>query len=347
MNWVVPAFVCLHGLLGNGGWESLVLIPASVVLVPGTALLGALPRFLLRRRGYASAPLPMVPLLFVVWWGWICVGAAMPGTTDSAPLPSILNALAGERLPSAIETGLMIVGAVAATLSWVAVLTIALVLVRQGRTGTAAAGPHRASVIVAWAAAFVVPLAIVASCVVGVGLHSTAQDANGDTFSVAQARDGAARLELDRKRYEATQQALSEVRARVSPMDWTGAEARASSSRGCPWVTAAADCYALTARFVQAASASPDFAAIADSLSASGWDVGDAVTDEWGAVELEARSPDGVSVRVRYSKGESGQRFVNVTATSPSWWGSSYDVRLDTFEIDAEQSYAAEDFPRL
>lgn len=347
MNWLVPAFVCLHGLFGNGGWESLVLIPASLVLVPGTALLGALPRFLLRRQGYREAPLPIVPLLFVVWWGWICVGAAMPGATDSAPLPSIVNALTGERLPSAIETGLLAVGAIAATMCWVAVLIIALLRAQRMRAGTTPARPHRASMVVAWVAAFVVPLAIVASCVVGVGLQATARDADGDTFGTVAARDRDTRDELDLRRYDATQQALAEVRAQISPSDWTGAEARASSSRDCPWLTAATECYAVTARFVRESSTPPDFAALAESLGAAGWDVGDAVTDEWGAVELETRSPEGVSVRVRYSTGEAGRRFVNVRATSPSWWGSSYEVRLNSADIDAEQSYAADDYPRL
>jgi hypothetical protein len=271
----------------------------------------------------------------------------MPGATDGAPLPSIFDAHTGERLPSAIETGLMIVGAVLATLCWVAALIIAAILTRRGRTAPAPERPHRASAIVAWAAAFVVPLTIVASCAAGVGLQATAQDANGDTFSTAHARDAAIREELDRERYETVQRALSKVRAQIAPSEWVGAEARASSSLGCPWRTAATDCYALTAHFVRPAPVPPDFAAIADTLSASGWDVGDAVTDEWGAVELEALSPDGVSVRVRYSEGEAGQRFVNVTATSPSWWGSNFDVRLNTYDIDAERSYAAEDFPRL
>ncbi|MFK4729412.1 hypothetical protein ROT00_06980 [Agromyces mediolanus] len=346
MNWLVPAFVCLHGLFGNGGWESLVLIPASVVLVPGTALLGALPRFLLRRAGYRSAPLPIVPLLFVVWWGWSCVGAAMPGATDGAPLPSMLDAMTGGRLPSAIETGVMAAGAAAALVCWSAVLVIAVRL-RARPAATEGPGRRRTSEIVAWTAAFVVPLTIIGSCVAGVGLQATAQDADGDTFAAVAARDADARDELDRQRYEATQRALATVRAQIAPNDWTGAEARARSARDCPWRTATTDCYAITARFARATSASPDFAALADALRASGWEVEDAVTDEWGAVELETRSPAGVSVRVRFSTGAGGQQFVNTTATSPSWWGASFEVRLNTAGIDAEQRFTADDFPRL
>lgn len=342
MNWIVPAFVCLHGLLGNGGWESLVLIPASVVLVPGTALLGALPRFLLRKRGHLSTPLPIVPLLFVIWWGWICFGGAMPGATDSAPLPSIFNALSGESLPSVIEAALMVGGAAAAILAWIAVLMIAIVRAKKEPKN-----PHRASIIVAWAVAFLIPVALIATCVAGARLGASALDASGDTFAVAEARDRDARDDLDRKRYEATQQALSEVRGLISPSDWTGAEAHPKSSSQCPWATAATDCYSLDARFVFESSGVLDFETLADSLSAKGWGVQQVVTDEWGAMELDTRSSDGVSVTIRYSQVESGEHFVNTRATSPGWWGSQYDVRLDVYDIDGEATFAADEYPQL
>ncbi len=66
-----------------------------------------------------------------------------------------------------------------------------------------------------------------------------------------------------------------------------------------------------------------------------------------GRVELGDPQPDGVSVRVRFSTGEGGQQFVNTTATSPSWWGASFEVRLNSAGIDAEQRFTADDFPRL
>lgn len=339
MNWIVPAFVCLHGLLGNGGWESLVLIPASVVLVPGTALLGALPRFLLRKRGHLSTPMPIVPLLFVIWWGWICFGGAMPGVTDSAPLPSIFNALSGERLPSMIETALMLGGAGAAILAWIAVLIIAIV-----RAAKEPKKPRRASVVLAWATAFLIPVALIATCVAGVRIGASAVDAGGDTFAAAEARDRDARDDLDRQRYEMTQQALSQVRALISPSDWTGAEVLARSGQ-CPWATQATDCYSLDARFFLESSGAPDFEALTDSLSAKGWDVHELTTDEWGAMELDTYSSDGVSITIRYSQGEAGEHFVNTTATSPSWWGSSYDVRLNSYDVDVDATYAADEYP--
>lgn len=348
MNWLVPAFVCLHGLFGNGGWESLVLIPASVVLVPGTALLGALPRFLLRRQGVRQVPLSIVPLLFLVWWGWFCVGAAMPGATDSAPLPSILNAMTGERLPSVIETALMFGGAAVAVASWLAILTI--VLMRTPRPRTDDPAPERgqrAGVVVAWAAAFVIPAVLAASCVAGVQLQSSAVDADGDTAAVVEARDRATRDELDRQRYETTQRALSEVRTLIAPSDWTGAEARATSSRQCPWMTAATACYALDVRFVHEVSGPPDFSALARSLTSAGWETGEPVVDEWGATELEVRSPDGVAVTVRHSRVRTGEQFVNVSATSPSWWGASFEVVLQTSDTDPDVRYAASDYPAV
>lgn len=342
MNWIVPAFVCLHGLFGNGGWESLILIPGSVILVPGTALLGALPRLLLRRRGHRSTPLPIVPLLFVIWWGWTCFGAAMTGSTDSAPLPSILDTLSGRRLPTSIETALMLGGAVAAILAWIAVVIIATM-----RARTKPSEPRGSAVIVAWTSAFLIPVTLLATCMTGVALGEAAVDASGDSFATADARDRDIRDDLDRKRYEATQETLSEVRALISPSGWTGAEARPQASNGCPWATAAQDCYAMSARFVLETSGVPDLEGLADSLDAQRWDVQQPVTDQWGATELDAQSPDGVSVTIRHSQVESGQHFINATATSPSWWGSYFDVRLNVYDIDSEATYAAGDYPQL
>lgn len=341
MNWIVPAFVCLHGLFGNGGWESLVLIPGSVILVPGTALLGALPRLLLRRRGHRSTPLPIVPLLFVIWWGWTCFGAAMTGSTDSAPLPSILDVLSGRRLPTSIETALMLGGAGAAILAWIAVVIIATMRVRTPSE------PRGSAVIVAWTPALLIPIVLLATCMTGVALGAAAVDASGDSFATADARDRAVRDDLDRKRYETTQETLSQVRALISPSGWTGAEARPQSSNGCPWATATQDCYALSARFVLETSGALDFAGLADSLDARGWDVQQPTTDQWGATELAAGSPDGVSVTIRHSQIESGQHFVSTRATSPSWWGSYFDVGLNVYDIDTEATYAAGDYPRL
>lgn len=342
MNWIVPAFVCLHGLLGNGGWESLVLIPASVVLVPGTALLGALPRNLLRKRGHLSTPLPIVPLLFVVWWGWACFGGAMTGTTDSAPLPSIFNDLSGGSLPSLIETVLMLGGASVAVLAWIAVLIIAKV-----RAGKEPKKPRRASVIVAWAAACLIPVALIATCVAGARLGASAVDASGDTFSSAEARDSDAQDDLNRQRYETTQEALSQVRTLISPSDWTSAEIRPQASSQCPWETAATDCYSMHARFVHKATGALDFEALTDSLKAKEWDVQQVTTDEWGAMELDTLSSDGISITIRFSQAASGEHFINTTATSPSWWGAYFQVRLNVSNVDAKATFAADDYPPI
>ncbi|KZE90538.1 hypothetical protein [Microbacterium sp. TNHR37B] len=343
MNWLVPAFVCFHGLFGNGGWESSFLIYGAVVIIPAFALLAALPRFLLRKCGYQSAPLPIVPLLFVIWWGWTCVGAAMPGVTDSAPLPSILNSLTGERLPSAIDAVLVTGGALAGTLAWAAVITIALVLAHRARAGMPLSKPSRAGVIVAWVAACAMPALLIAICVTGVHLGASALDANGDTHAAAEGRDRDARHELDQERYTTLQHDLADVRALISPTGWTGAEARAKAGH-CPWETQATDCYSFDARFVHETAGEPDFVGIADSLQDSGWDTQDVMTDEWGARELDARSPHGVSITIRYSTVDSSH-FINVRATSPSWWGSRYDIRVPEEGVDPDRVWTAEDFP--
>lgn len=77
------------------------------------------------------------------------------------------------------------------------------------------------------------------------------------------------------------------------------------------------------------------------------WDVQDATTGEWGAMQLETHSPDGTSIAIRCSQGASGEYFVNTTARSPGWWGSRFDIRLNVTDLDAKAIYAADDYPPI
>lgn len=342
MNWLVPAFVCLHGLLGYGSLEGFFLIPASVVIVPVTALLGSLPRYLLRKKGHRSTPLPMVPLLFVTWWGWVCFASAMTSPRNGTQLPSIFSALVGGGLPSLFETALMLGGAGCAILAWIAALIIAKI-----RAGRKPQNPRRSSVVVAWTSAFLIPAVLMASCVTGALLGASAVDASGDTFSDAQARDRAAKDGLDRQRLETTQRALSQVRALISPSGWTVAEIDPRPSNQCPLGSSLTNCYSWEASFSVEASDRLDLEALKATIQAKEWEVQAVTTDEWGAVELETRSPDGISITVRYSQGDSGAYVVNTTATSQSWWGSNLDDRLNVYNIDAKVHYAADAYPPI
>jgi hypothetical protein len=124
--WGLPLFLILRGFLGDtGGWEALLLLIASPVLVPALGLLGMLPRFLLRRKGVRVPPPPLVWLLWVHWCAWIGHVLALPGTGDSGSAPSLLQAIVPALSPTANEA-VFFPALFAAGITWLVILAIAV-----------------------------------------------------------------------------------------------------------------------------------------------------------------------------------------------------------------------------
>lgn len=152
VNWLLPVFVCFHGFLGNnGGWESLMLMFASPILVPAAGLLGSLPRFIMRKRGFRHAPWALLPVLFGLWWSWLTVALAMEGVGDSGSLPSLLAEMSSARFPDGFESILMATAAFLGCLLWVAVLGIASGI-QPG------AGESKRAEVLAWVVAIALPV---------------------------------------------------------------------------------------------------------------------------------------------------------------------------------------------
>lgn len=96
VSWFIgPAAFVLRSVLGVGGWESLFFVLFSPVIIPALGLLGALPRFVLKRRGHRSIPASVGVTAIASCWGLVLFMCAMPGTTDSSPIDSVVRQALG------------------------------------------------------------------------------------------------------------------------------------------------------------------------------------------------------------------------------------------------------------
>lgn len=90
VSWAMPVLVYLLMLKG-GGWEMLILLPFMILIVPCLALLGLLPRFILRRAGAKTSPTIVSIAMIVNWWSQVLIGMSHRGVGDSGGIDSLLG----------------------------------------------------------------------------------------------------------------------------------------------------------------------------------------------------------------------------------------------------------------
>jgi len=163
VSWGLPLLFVLFGFVGGpGGWESLIVLLLSPIIVPVVGLLGMLPRMILTRTRHRAMQREITWLLFLNWWATAMVIVAMPGTGDSGELPSFLGDVFGaSRVPPG-ATPVLFGGAVVVMI----VSGIMLVLL------AVSSDPSRPHVnprwtIAAWVAAIAVPIVVVAAISLG------------------------------------------------------------------------------------------------------------------------------------------------------------------------------------
>jgi hypothetical protein len=344
MNWVVPVFFVFHGFLGSGGWETLMLIFGSPILVPAAGLLGALPRFILRKRGHATTPGPIAGLLFLIWWGWFTAAITMPGAGDSGSIDSLLRATVTAPLAEPYEQGLYVASIIVALLAWMTVVVLACLLRPAPPTA-----PRTTWTAVTWIAAFAVPALLVAAVQVGVVVTAQQRDAAGVTAAEAEGLPIDEQAALALERYTLTQERLSSVREIVAEEGWRirsadghylGQSTFGSTERECE--RADAECYGFDIRFALEGqdAAGLDAEAIVEALRAAGWDLP-------ATGRLEAMDDDGFGLRIEGLGGDP----VWVEMTSPIWWGDEYDIREELggerAEEDTSRTYRFDEWPPL
>lgn len=352
MNWVLPIFFVVHGFFGSGGWGTLILVFISPVFVPAMGLLGALPRFLLRRRGHTTAPGPLVWLLFVNWWGWFALTLAMQDAGDSGPLRSLLRDMMTVPLSRDFEQFVFLGAIAAAVLAWIAVLLIAILAPKPAPAPAPGAAARDPWTTVSWIAGFAVPALLVAIVVVGVQVTAQQRDAAGDTVAEVAAMPLDDQVQRAEQNYTLTQERLSAVREliaddgwRVRNEDgqWVGRSDFGSSSFDC--LTADAECYTIEVGFQlesRPAGFDPRSAEFRADLDALGWEPTSRAsqwTDSQGfTLDVWSMASDG---------------SLSLEVNSPVWWGDEFDLReelparADEGDGEPARDYRADEWPPL
>ncbi|MFG6475956.1 hypothetical protein ACFXP7_06160 [Microbacterium sp. P06] len=332
--WGLPIFLVVRGFISdNGGWEALIFLVLSPVLVPGAGLLGVLPRFLLRRKGVRTTPSPIVPLLHVHWWSWIAGIITIPGIGDSGEMPSLLRSVVSAPISRPAETVIFSAALVIAVATWLVILILAV----ARRPSTSPPGPGRT--VVGWVALFAAPALLVGAVAIAAGATSNQRDAAGDTVTAAASRSLSEQTDLAVQRHDETQAMLVPLREEFGPTGWV------ATSAGFGWSDCkklAAECYDFELGFrldPRLGDTTPEL--LAERLGAEGWDT-------WhDSMNVSAENPAGYTLDISYSP-----TGVEIELFSPDWWGDVYDIRRELearsgSSSEIAESYTYEEWPPL
>lgn len=331
LNWVLPALFVGAGYILNGPvLGAFVFLLASPVVVVASGLVGALPRFVLRRRGWRTTPQQVTWLLILNWWGWILLALSYTYSPDLTP--SLLRRWTGALLSEGAGQVIFFAAAVAVLATWAAVLVLASTL----RVGDAPA--DRRWTRGAWAAVIAGPVAI--ALAVGAGGLTTPQerDASGATVAEVRAMPAEEQLAIAQERYDAVQALLVPTREAIAETGWTVRDSGFRSGwAACD--TQVIACYKIEATYEVAASIDASLRrSLVDALRADGWDV----SEDSGNVFASDREGYSISVFPVDDKAQ-------VSVSSPLWYGDSEEMRAllpgDAPADDA--TYAYDQWPPL
>ncbi len=227
MAWLFPAFLFMLLWAGEaGGWEQLILLLASPLLVPLYALLNLLPRRIIRKRtSQPNGSTTLTCLLLLHWWGLAILAVFFRGTGDSGGVSSF----AGELLwwlPPVSEQWFSLLGGGISGLAWLAVLLSSL-----RSTGRRYPNGPKQRWIWTSAALLVPPLAILLALVTMYGSSLNGErDAAGNRESDVLALTVEETRAAQNARWDALQGELVGLRSGISASGWTAERTDYSSS---------------------------------------------------------------------------------------------------------------------
>ncbi|GAA3662668.1 hypothetical protein [Microbacterium marinilacus] len=212
--WLLPVFLFLTRMATDSdGWEALLLLLASPVVLPVIALAGLLPRFILRRerRGRVSAGTFVTTLMLLHWWGMALFALAQRGTGDSGSLSSSLQSWQSW-LPPGLNSALSVAGMTIMIAAWLGAAALAARGFARGRSGRA---------WTPWAALLAPPLLLAAILCAAYIIHLFGErDASGNTEADVvwmSVDDAVTRKEAH---WDAAQEHLAPLREAITPVGW-------------------------------------------------------------------------------------------------------------------------------
>lgn len=358
VNWLLPVvLIASYSFSDSAGWDGFFLVLFSPLLVPALALLGSLPRFIMRRRGHTAAPVAMWAMLAAHWWGAAFFFWSIRGTGDSGSLGSML----GEALGLS-ERGEAAVGAVAlgcVVVAWVAELTAAGASPQRSEVSPVA--PNRALSLVSGLSFALVPLLLLglgmlvslvgpapgAGGGTGSGLAGSADptrpDGLGDTAEEARAVTDAEAVRARQARaWEQTQEAVVPLRASLAEEGWTLYNTDPNGID--PWSAREEGRYAVDVAWMLEREATVEqlFEAASAAVTDGGWSIVSTSTPDPDFHSLEAVGPEGHEAQIDVHPAhepDDGVSLMRLTVRSPGYWaeGASADWSgmHDAAELDA------------
>lgn len=252
VSWLMPLIVYLL-MAKTGGWEILILMPFMLVIIPGAALLGLIPRRILRRGGAKTTPTLISILLFVNWGSQILFGLSHRGLGDSGGLDSQLGEAFG--MSDARQGNLSGAAILIALTSFCGVLVMASLMTDSARMRTVPSW-------VGWAAVPAVPLLLV-GLVVGMSVASTADE---EAAFVAESEE-----------WEAAQRSLVGLRQEIAENGWKISCCGVDDNDPRSYENGASSLASMNVWMSVIVETTPEetFDSILDVVAAQGWEIED------------------------------------------------------------------------
>lgn len=89
--WLLPAVLIAIKMFAPGGQEKLFLMLLSPIIILLAGLLGWLPRFVLKKRGFGYSPSGVSAAFAVHWWAFSLCVLGIDGADHMGPIPSPLS----------------------------------------------------------------------------------------------------------------------------------------------------------------------------------------------------------------------------------------------------------------
>lgn len=221
LAWALPvALIAMRVFLG-GGWEVFILVLYSPIIIAIAGFLGWLPRFILRKRGFTTAPASAVVFITAYWSGLFWYLLALPAVGDSGSEPSMMRNMLpfmSERYEGyAQQMALMV--SVSAFVG--ALITAGVATPPTAASATNTGGVKRGAGWGLVGALFLTPVVIVgaAGLIEVVSLHGP-EDAAGNQQADVMSLDADAVRELHQSRWDELQAQLVDLRGSIAEDGW-------------------------------------------------------------------------------------------------------------------------------